>query len=105
MPKHEDKTEDILRNGDDVTPPAAGDLTSPPNDGGSASSINPGGSTGLSEPPVGPSSGNDAITHQTLMGFLMKNWMLLALGAGLLIAAYLVARGIASTSILSNQPK
>lgn len=119
MPKDEDKTEDLLRNGEDVTPPADGDLTSPhgadvtppvagdltspheddvtlpaagdpsspPNDGGSASSH----------------PGNDAITHRDPMSFLMENWMLLALGAGLLLAAVLIARGITSTSALSNK--
>lgn len=100
VPQVEEVTGDIIRNGSDsdTTPIIAGDGSSPSNTDGTGSSQSGGSSeTGI------PSDPGSSVIDNNPLNFILENWMLLALGAGLAFAAYLILRGVTSTGSLSYQ--
>ena len=79
VPQVEEVTGDIIRNGsDDSLDDSAQTETSgePPSDSGAAE-------------------------EENSPGFIVKNWMWLAMGAGLVIAAFMILRGILATNTVS----
>lgn len=100
VPQVEEVTGDIIRNGSDSDTPAEvpSDESSPSDIGGPAPP-EPGGPSGsgtLTEP-------GSSVINNNPISFILENWMLLALGAGLAFAAYLIIRGVTSTGGLSYQ--
>ena len=79
VPQVEEVTADIIRNGSDDS---VGASDQPGNSG---------------EPP----SDSGAAEEENSPGFIVKNWMWLAMGAGLVIAAFMILRGILATNTVS----
>jgi hypothetical protein len=100
VPQVEEVTGDIIRNGSDsdTTTVIPGDGSPPSNTDGTGTSQSGGSSeTGI------PSEPESSVIDNNPLKFILENWMLLALGAGLAFAASLIIRGVTSTRSLSYQ--
>ena len=100
VPQVEEVTGDTIENGSDSETQAV-----VPSDGSSPSNtdVTDSSESGVPWDSGGGSGPGSSVIENNPLNFILENWMLLALGAGLAFAAYLIIRGVTSNGGLSYQ--